>query len=219
MSRTKSLTLTVMAVLAVSAAAASDASAAPHWIINGTALASGSSESVLGLLSTGNASIQVAISKIETDVLCTSAEATETITGPNKDEDSNGPVFSGCSISKPAGCGLTNPIVVKPLTSELLATETGGVGLDTWSPKTGDEFVSLTISGTACVVEGVYQVTGKVQCEAKLNVESETFPCLFNKNSGKGLLKFGSIEADFLAHFLFLLKGTNDGKNWGVAAP
>jgi hypothetical protein len=219
MSRVKLLFLSIIAASAVGAMAASAASAAPHWVINKTALASGSSESVLGLLSGGNASLRATISTIPTDILCTAADATGTITGPNKDEAASGITFSGCTVSKPTGCTVTNPIVVKPLTSELLATETGGIGFDTWSPKTGEEFVSLTISGSACSVEGVYPVKGKAQCEGTLNTEAETYACLFSDTSGKGLLKLGSNEATFLAHFLFLLKGANDGQNWGVAAP
>jgi hypothetical protein len=206
-----------MAASAVAAATASKASAAPHWVINGTALGSGSSESVLSLLSEGNASLQATISAIPTDVLCTTADATGTILGTNKDVGSNGILFSGCTVSKPTGCSVTSPIVTKALTSELLTDET--VALDTWSAKTGTEFASITISGGACSIEGAYKVTGKAQCEGALNAEAVTFPCSFDKETGKGLLKLGSVEAEFLAHLCTELKGTNAGKSWGVKSP
>jgi hypothetical protein len=215
MSRIKLLLLSVMAVFAVAAVAVSEASAAaPNWVVNGTAFTG--SESVLGLLSNGNASVQATLgSNVFTDLLCTAADATGTILGGNKDAAPNGITFSGCSMTTPSGCTVTNPIVVDAVTSTLLSNET--VGLDTWAPTSGTEFTKLTISGSACSIEGAYKFTGQLQCEATLNTEAETFACLFNKNSGNGQLKFGPNTADFLAHFLFLLKGVNDGKNWGAS--
>jgi hypothetical protein len=220
MSRVKLLFLSVVAVLAMGAVAASEASATPHWVVAGTSLASGSSLSVLGLLSGGNASLRATIGAIPTDILCTAADATGAITGPNKDEAASGISFTGCTVSKPSGCSVTTPIETVALTSELLASETGGIGLDTWTPKSGENFVeTLDISGGACSVEGDYKVHGTAGCEGALNTEAETYACLFSVNSGKGLLKLGSNQAVFLAHFLFLLKGTADGDRWGVAAP
>jgi hypothetical protein len=208
------LFLSVMAVLVVGAVAASEASAAaPNWVINGTAFTG--SETVLGLLSNGNASLESTIFTVPMDILCTAADATGTILGGNKDAFPNGITFTGCSISTPSGCTPTNPIALEPVTSTLLSNET--VGLDTWTPTSGTEFTRFTLSGSACSIEGVYKVTGQLQCEGTLNTEAETFACLFNKNSGNGQLKFGSNTADFLAHFLFLLKGANDGKSWGAS--
>jgi hypothetical protein len=214
MSRVRFLFLSVMVVFAVAAVAASEASAAaPNWVVNGTAFTG--SETVLGLLSNGNASLEATISTIATDILCTAGDATGTILGGNKDAAPNGITFTGCTVSKPTGCTPTNPIVVKPVTSTLLSNE--NVGLDTWALTSGTEFTTITLSGSACAVEGVYKVTGQAQCEGALNTEAETFACLFTKNSGNGQLKLGSNVADFLAHFLFLLKGPNDGKNWGAS--
>jgi hypothetical protein len=215
MFRVKLLLLSVMAVFAVAAVAVSEASAAaPNWVVNGTAFTG--SESVLGLLSNGNASVEVTLgTNVFSDVLCTAADATGTILGGNKDADPKGITFTGCSISTPSGCTVTNPIVVNPMTSTLLSNET--VGLDTWLPTSGTEFTKLVLSGSTCSIEGSYKFTGQLQCEGALNTEAETFACLFNKNSGNGQLKLGTAVADFLAHFLFLLKGANDGKNWGVS--
>jgi hypothetical protein len=213
MSRVRMLFLSVMAVFAVAAMAASEASAAaPHWVVNGTAFTG--SETVLGLLSNGNASLEATIGAVATDVLCTAADATGTILESTKDAAANGITFTGCSVSKPTGCTVTNPITTVALSSALLTNET--VGLDTWTPTSGTKFTELVFSGTACSVEGKFTVTGQAQCEGALNTEAETFACLFNKNSGKELLKLGTNTADFLAHFLFLLKGANDGKNWGA---
>jgi hypothetical protein len=215
MSRVRLLFLSVMAVFAVAAVASSEASAAaPNWVVEGTAFTG--SETVLGLLSNGNASLEENLgSNVFTDILCTAWDATGTILGGNKDAAPNGITFSGCSVSTPSGCSVTNPIVVKAVTSTLLSNET--VGLDTWAPTSGTEFTKIVISGTACVVEGSYNITGQAQCEGTLNTEAETFPCLFNKNSGNGQLKIGKEVADFLAHFLFLLKGPNDTKKWGAS--
>jgi hypothetical protein len=217
MFRVKLLFLSIMSVFAVGALAASEASATPGWQVAGTAFTSTSSETVLGLLSNGNASLEATISAIAFDILCTAADATGTILGTNKDAAANGITFTGCSVSKPTGCTTTNPILTVALSSELLSTTDNGgtIGLDTWTPTVGTKFTEITMSGTACSIEGKYSITGQAQCEGAIG-EAETFACLFNKNSGKELLKFGTNVADFLAHFLFLLKGANDGKNWGI---
>jgi hypothetical protein len=209
-----------MAVLAVGAVAASEASATPHWVINGSSLASGSSETVLGLLSLGDAQLEATIGGIATDILCLTAHATGTITGPSTDEASAGILFSECTVPHPTGCSTTSQIKVVSLTSALLTetNEAKTVGYDTWTPKEGTEFVTIPITGSACSVEGSYKVTGKAQCEGALNVEAEAFACLFGKNS-KSELKLGSNAADFLAHFLFLLTGTDKDKVWGVGNP
>jgi hypothetical protein len=219
MSRVRLLFLSVMAVFAVAAVAASEASATPGWEVNGTAFTSTSSETVLGLLSNGNASLEATLgTNVFTDILCTAADATGTILGTNKDAAPSGITFTGCSVSTPSGCSVTNPISTVPLSSELLSTTDNGgtIGLDTWTPTSGTEFTKIVLSGTACSVEGSYKITGQAQCEGAIGVPAELFACLFNKNSGKELLKIGPGVADFLAHFLFLLKGANDGKNWEV---
>ena len=217
MSRVRLLLLSVMAVFAVGAVAASAASAAPHWVINGTALASGSSESVLRSVSLGSARLVSKIGTIPIEVVCTNADATGSITGPNKAEAPSGIAFTGCTVPKPSGCTVKEPIDTVALTSVLLSNET--VGLGTGSPKTGEEFVAITISGSACSVESKTPVKGKDQCEGALNTAAETYSCLFTDASSKGLLFLGSNEALFLADVFFLLKGTNDGKNWGVGTP
>ena len=216
MSRVRLLLLSVMAVFAVGAVAASAASAAPHWVINGTALASGSSESVLRSVSLGSARLVSKIGTIPTEIICTNADATGSITGPNKAEAPSGIAFTGCTL-KPSGCTVKEPITTVALTSALLSNET--VGLGTGSPKTGEEFVAITISGSACSVESKTPVKGKDQCEGALNTAAETYSCLFTDASSKGLLFLGSNEALFLADVFFLLKGTNDGKKWGVKTP
>jgi hypothetical protein len=198
MSRVKLLFLSVMAVFAVGAVAASEASATPGWQVAGTAFTSTSSETVLGLLSNGLASLEATISAIAFDLLCESADATGTILGTNKDAAANGISFTGCTVSKPSGCTAVEPIVTGALSSELLSTTDNGgtIGLDTWTPTSGTKFAEISVSGSACSVEGKYTVTGQAQCEGAIG-EAETFACLFNKNSGKELLTLGTNVADF----------------------
>ena len=110
------------------------------------------------------------------------------------------------------GCKVPEPITTVALSSVLLEEEVKN-GYDTWSPKEGKVFTTFTIEGEACSVEGRYEVAGKLQCEGEF-VEAVDYSCLFNSGS-KSELKFGTNEADFLAHFLFLLTGANAGKKWG----
>jgi hypothetical protein len=207
------MVLSVMAVFAVGAVAASAASAAPHWVIEGKALAAGESETVLALIS-GPAILHGLIGKVGFELTCTAAHASGTIKGTNTDAAPNGIPFAGCTVNHPTGCTAVEPISTKALTSELLTTEEGKRRQDTWTAP-AEEFAEITVSGTACSVEGKYLVKGKAQCEGESG-EAVDFSCLFNAKSGS-VLKLGVNETDFLAHFLFLLTGAHAGKKWGTS--
>ena len=210
MSRLKLLFLSVVAVCAVGAMAASAASAAPGWKIEGSSFSG--TETVLALLS-GSAILHGNIGSVGFELLCDSAHADGTILESNRDASAKGIPFAGCTVLHPSGCTASEPIQTKALTSALLTTEEGKRRLDTWSPSKGEAFATVIVAGTACSVEGSYEVTGKAQCEGEA-VEAVDFSCLFNSTSGSEL-KLGKNATDFLAHFLFLLKGTNAGKKWG----
>jgi hypothetical protein len=168
---------------------------------------------VLALIS-GPAILHGLIGKVAWELSCTAAHASGTIKGTNKDETPNGIPFAGCTIIHPSGCTVKEPISTVALSSVLLEEEVKN-GYDTWTPTKGEQFAEIVVSGTACSVEGKYAISGKLQCEGEF-VEAVDYSCLFNSSS-KSELKFGTNAADFLAHFLFLLKGANAGKKWGVA--
>ena len=214
MSRLKLLFLSVMAVIAVGAVGASAALAAPHWVIEGKALAAGESETVLGLIS-GPATLHGPIGKVGFELSCTAAHARGTIKGTNKGEAPNGVPFAGCTVPHPTGCTAAEPISTVAESAVLLEEGIEGTGYNTWTPTEGETFATVTVSGTACSIEGSYRVTGRAQCEGKA-VEAVDVSCLFNSSS-KSALKLGSNEVDFLAHFLLLLTGANAGKKWGAA--
>ena len=162
MSRLRLLFLSIFAASAVCAVAASAALAAPHWVIEGKALAAGESETVLALIS-GPAILHGLIGKVGVEISCTAAHASGTIKGTNKDEAPNGIPFAGCSVVHPSGCTVQEPIKTGALTSVLLEQEEKN-GYDTWSAAK-EEFTTITITGTSCSVEGAYLVKGVAQCE------------------------------------------------------
>ena len=216
MSRLRLLSLSVLAVFAIGAVAASVASAAAtHWVIEGAELKAGESETVLALIS-GPAVLHGLIGSVGFELTCTAAHASGTIKGTNKDEAPNGIPFAGCTVNHPSGCTAKEPISTVPLSSVLLEeVVVGKTGYDTWSPTKGETFATVVVSGTACSVEGSYEVKGRAQCEGAFG-EAVDYSCLFNSSS-KSELKLGKNATDFLAHFLFLLTGKNAGKKWGAA--
>ena len=215
MSRLKLLFLSVMAVFAIGAVAASVASAAAtHWVIEGAELKAGESETVLGLIS-GPATLHALIGSVGFELSCTAAHASGTIKGTNKGEAPNGVPFAGCTILHPTGCKVREPISTVPESGVLLEEVGEQDGYVTWTPTKGEVFVTITMTGSACSVEGDYEVKGRAQCEGKA-IEAVDTSCLFNSSS-KSELTIGKNQADFLAHFLLLLTGKNAGKKWGAA--
>jgi hypothetical protein len=213
MSRLKMLFLSVMAVFAVAAVAASAASAAPEWKFEGGV--NKATLSVLALLS-GAAILKGELSKVKYELSCTAAHATGSILEGNRDTAPNGIPFAGCTVVKPAGCRVEEPIQTLPLNSALLTKAEGVKRFDTWTPQVGTEFATITFLGNPeCAIEGKDKVTGKAQCEGEA-VEAVDFSCLFNETSGSEL-KLGKESATFIAHFLFLLKGAFEGKKWGTS--
>ena len=214
MSRLRLWLVSVIVVFAVGAVAVSAASAAPHWVIENKALAAGESETVLGLIS-GSVTLHGLIGKVGFELSCTAAHARGTIKGTNKGEAPNGIPFAGCTVPHPSGCTVKEPISTDAESGVLLEEEGEKAGYNTWTPTTGAVFTTITMSGTSCSIEGIYEVTGRAQCEGEA-VEAVDVSCLFNSSS-KSALKLGFNEVDFLAHFLLLLTGKNAGKKWGAA--
>jgi hypothetical protein len=214
MSRVKLLLVSVMAVFAVAAVAASAASAAPpEWKFEGGV--NKGTLSVLALLS-GAAILKSEISKVKFELSCTAAHATGSILEGTRDTAPNGIPFAGCTVIKPTGCKVKEPIQTAPLSSALLTKEEGAKRFDTWTPQVGTEFATFTYEGNPeCSIEGKDSITGKLQCAGEA-IEAVDFSCLFNETSGSEL-KFGKESATFIAHFLFLLKGANAGKKWGTS--
>jgi hypothetical protein len=211
--------LLAAAIIATAAAMAAvpSALAAPHWVINKTALGSGSSETVLATAVAGFSEVRAKIGGVEVRLSCGNDVGSGTITGPNKDEAST-VTLSECVMKSPSGCTVPSPIHIAELVSELQTSEAGGKGFDRFEPKSGGAFERITITGSACSVEGVYEVTGSISCELPENTEAVELECDANATSGSNV-KIGSNAADALGKGRAHLTGANKGKTWGVAAP
>jgi len=199
--------LSALAVLAVCAVSSSSALAAPNWVINGKEFTG--SESVEGV--SGLADLEMTISGIKVTITCSVGKATGTIKETNKDS-SSAIKFTGCKVAEPSGCKTTEEIVTVETKTELEEEKTTGKVWDKYIPNTGEIFTTIPIEG--CAVEGSYKVTGSARCEIQSpKTEAIEKECVFNKESGSKL-KFGNVEADFLATFKTKLTGTNKGKVW-----
>jgi hypothetical protein len=165
----KKLGAGIFAVLAISAVMASSAFAAPttgnsQWYINGSKLASGSSETVT-CAKTGTEPITLAstvagaaVKLTATGVECVESKITQNGTMA---EDSGKLRFTGVTVDEPAGCS-----TVATLTTEALKTHLemdGTTTYDKFEPAAGETEKFVTIKLTKCAAEGSYPVKGYVR--------------------------------------------------------
>jgi len=102
--------------------------------------------------------------------------------------------FTGCTVIKPSGCTVTEPVVAASKT-ELV--ERGGVLLDLFTPDGTSVFVQIELK-TCGLLNGTYNVEGYTN--GKINNSTGTLS--FSKE-GDGL-KFGGNEAEFKGESLVL---------------
>ncbi len=94
-------------------------------------------------------------------------------------------VFKNCTVNKPAGCTVAEPIETKPITSttEDLA---GEVHRTKFTPVTGTEFVTITLSNCG-LLNGGHTVNGTASSEGE-----GTTTQAFTTSSGSSLTFFGA---------------------------
>jgi hypothetical protein len=204
MSRFRLMLLSMLAVFAVGAVASASASAAGQWWVSGakfsgtegvTAHLKSGTKSVLKSNLPGGEEIDI-LSLLLTiklgDIFGINRGVVEEIT------------LLEAEITVPLGCGLVSPsIIVKPVVTELVVE--GAKVFNLFTPKTGTEFTTITITG--CAAEGKYKVTGQARCEVQEpTVEAENKVCLFSAaTAGATGLKFGTEPATLTAEPEFLL--------------
>ncbi len=209
--RIKTLGLALIAIFAMSSVAAATASAsAPNWLVNGTALSSGTSVNILGSnlipsnlgvqeFKGGNVWIKCPMVNINSGSI---TGGSATVAGTDEAEIS----FTGCEtgsivegkeepadtscVVKTATAKENNEIVLSVKT-ELVFNGTkaqaekgeGPIG-DLYTPKSGTEFVKIKFEGSPCPATGELIVTGNIvasQTESPAEVGQLTFP---SGNSG-----------------------------------
>jgi hypothetical protein len=213
-SRPKAVSTALVISMLICAAASAPAFAAAQWFVAGSSFSgTESTESK----STGSFMLSATISGSKTVVSCSAVKAAGTITESTKDTTSPGLELSGCSVTKPSGCAVTSPLKTVSLASSIAVAEESKI-YDTMEPKSGTELFSMTITGTACAVEGAYKLTGSIRCEIpEPAIQATTKDCVSNSTTGSKL-KLGSNEAQPEVTLATTLTGTNKEDPWSPAA-
>jgi hypothetical protein len=213
----KVLLLAAFALTALGAVMASAASAAPQWLINGTAFNGEETIStkalgtglVFTLKSTlpGGAPINVGcetVSSVGGAILQKNLDRATKITfGPN------------CKIDIPATCATATTITTGAVNSE--ATDLAGVEplYIKFTPVT-QPFAKIILK--ECAAEGNFNVSGLASCKvAAPTVSAVTKLCAFKESKTLlGSLRFGTNDATLEGVVGFTLSGVNTGKPWSA---
>lgn len=97
-----------------------------------------------------------------------------------------------CSVLKPSGCGVKEPIEVH------LAGEPTGTAGTKFKPESGTAFVEIELTG--CAVKGKYEVTGSQVCETENGSEQTLHEMACNESGNE--LKFGGTAAHYTSQAL-----------------
>lgn len=209
MSKIKLILLSIFAVLAVSAVASSSASAF-SFLIEGKALTANETTTSSG----GPAVLETAGTKIE----CAETEGEDTLLLLQPGLTDYHILFKTCAVSKPLGCTVAQPILVKGLDHLVLLAS--GALATLFLPATGNTFVTLTFAnktGETCSITGTQEVTGIAGALVVGGEESkETGELEFTNATSGSKLELAGVSAKFKLKALVKLSGANKGKKWSA---
>jgi hypothetical protein len=217
--RLMSVLATAGAIMALGAVVASGASAR-SWKIAGTALSG--SESISCKTNTGfTLSTKIGEVNVVMKFAGVNCIGSSKITAPSS--DSGTLEFTGVTVEKPKNCSVSEgKITTNPITTELLEPSADKTnGFDLFRPTTGEEFVTIHITGSLCAVAGNYPLKGLFAGKGNSwGTEVVEQPLAFSPATetltGKKITTGG--EAMTLeGTMLVKLAGTNVGKVFGAA--
>jgi len=150
------------------AAAAAQAEEAPRWSIGGKVLGTGETHYVTAKIYTTKENPRFTLHIATKSISCGAVRlASGVLLGSSEGNPGTGngvaEFFGGCEvIGNGPGCKVVEPIVTKPIRSELTETEHGPKGslLVEFKPETGNEFTQISFTGT-CTVTNT-KVTGEI---------------------------------------------------------
>ncbi len=171
MSRFRIIGITLLAVLALSAAAASATQAAPFWTVRGTRLAAGQTHNITGKVF--SASFTLSVPEAGITLFCASEKGEKgVLIGSNKGQPGTGSgtlVLSECTVAgNGKECKVEEPVETVPLISELVESAVKGKAgnqlLAEFKPATGAKFATVRFEGSRCLVKEA-TLTGSVAAE------------------------------------------------------
>jgi hypothetical protein len=204
------LSLAVMIALVVSAFAVLAAPAAT-WKVEGSSLGNGGSRNVTAQLKTGTtATLTGALLGQHFELTATTLTSagwggvgSATIEQSGASAKARGRLsFSGLTVDKPAGCTVTEPIVFKDLTTEVVEYGSFENAYVKFFPEEGETLATIVVKG--CAVAGSYPLKGTFYGEgSKWGQELTSQPLSFSPAINvmlSGSLTLGSNPAIFTAH-------------------
>jgi hypothetical protein len=207
------LLFVVFAVMATSAIASATASAAPKWLINGTAF---TGTETLATKALGSVTLKSALpGKVPVTISCPSASSTGAqISGGNKGSATRINFGPTCNTVTPK-CKVQAEITTAGVNAE--ATDLAGAEplYIKFTPST-QPFTVIKL--TECAGEGNFNVQGLASCKVKSpTVSAVEKLCTFQESTTLlGSLRFGTEPATLEGTAGFSLSGTNAGKPWSA---
>lgn len=205
----KVFSLALVAVLALSAFAASLAQAAsPEWYVNGSKLVGTETETSSG------GPFTLAVPARGLNIECKKETNTGSITAPRSDKATIS--FTECILVGAPTC--TVSVASTKAATELVLV--GGNVYDNFKPETGTTFTTITIAGSGCAAAGIYPVTGETCGKASaLGVELVSQPLVFSAANSTACgkeLKFGGTKATLSGTSNQVLSGAHKGQKFGA---
>jgi|GEM_PF-4094958 len=205
--------------VALSSLAASPAQAY-KWMIEGSTVASGSSENISIALEKSTTAVfhgKVLGKAITITATGLNAGAGTKISQLNNEARTSGTLeLTGVTVDEPFGCTIkNNKITTFNLVAEV--REVDKTIFNHWAPETGTTLANVVVEG--CGVAGTYPLNGAIYS----TVESPKFEAVsqlqqFSKEiqeAATGSLTLGSEPADLTMRAYSSLSGANSGKKWG----
>ena len=213
--RARNFGVVLVAVLAMTAVAASAANAS-EWYIGATKLSG--SESVK-LKAAEKFTLESKVLGANFRFTATTLEC-EGCTISNPGAKSAGVLsFSGISVDEPTGCSVASPIRTNALVDEVIMNPSGGEAtFDKFTPAEGTTFVTIKITG--CAAAGSYPLKGSFTGRTNnTGVAAVEQPITFNaaeQATGGGILTWGPQPANLTGKALSSLSGANAGNTFNA---
>jgi hypothetical protein len=190
MSRTRTITLGLLAAFALSAVTASAASAVtPKWWLAGNLLTGSAA-----LAEETNVTSALKIKTTTFTFECKKVKIKKGFIESPSSRSEEAEIFEECSVVSRPECSI-GATSTKPLKAVL---ERVGEAIKLkFEPQTGTEVATIKVTGATCALAGSYTLTGTMVCEYP-GVESETIehPLEFTPTSGSSV-KVGALAAEF----------------------
>jgi hypothetical protein len=179
MLRIRAVSLSVLALVVVSAITASSALAGPVWHVGGKKL--GQETKQIKLQRKGRVVFIASVSGLQLEVVCKNG-VTEGATIEGLNQAKGRFAFTQCEVVKPVNCEVKEPVITNQLKGHLAVDPNSKQAkfVTFWVPQQGTKYVTFVFVGPGCgVILGPQPVSGTVAAEV-VPIEKEVQEGLLN---------------------------------------